>query len=77
MAGATLFDTAAMYSGGASEKRLGELARGTAALIATKFPSGLRSKTEDMPQALDASLARLGRQTVDLDQHHHSRAQPG
>ena len=27
-AGATLFDTAAMYSGGASESRLGELARG-------------------------------------------------
>ena len=27
-AGVTLFDTAAMYSGGASERRLGELARG-------------------------------------------------
>ncbi len=33
-AGVTLFDTAAMYSGGASELRLGELARGTQALIA-------------------------------------------
>jgi aryl-alcohol dehydrogenase-like predicted oxidoreductase len=39
-AGVTLFDTAAMYSNGASERRLGELARGTAALIATKFPAG-------------------------------------
>jgi aryl-alcohol dehydrogenase-like predicted oxidoreductase len=69
-AGVTLFDTAAMYSGGASELRLGELARGTQALIATKFPPGIGSKTEDMPKALDASLARLGRSSLDLYQHH-------
>jgi aryl-alcohol dehydrogenase-like predicted oxidoreductase len=69
-AGVTLFDTAAMYSGGASEHRLGELARGKDVLIATKFPPGLFSRTEDMPQALDASLARLGRSWVDLYQHH-------
>jgi len=69
-AGATLFDTAAMYSGGASERRLGELARGKEVLIATKFPPGVFTRTEDMPQALDASLARLGRSAVDLYQHH-------
>ena len=69
-AGATLFDTAAMYSGGASEARLGELARGKDLLIATKFPPSPFSRTEDMPRALDASLARLGRATVDLYQHH-------
>jgi aryl-alcohol dehydrogenase-like predicted oxidoreductase len=69
-AGATLFDTAAMYSGGASERRLGELARGKDVLIATKFPPGFFTRTEDMPQALDASLARLGRSSVDLYQHH-------
>lgn len=69
-AGVTLFDTAAMYSGGASERRLGDLARGTDVLIATKFPPSLFSRTEDMPQALDASLARLGRSWVDLYQHH-------
>ncbi len=69
-AGATLFDTAEMYSGGASERRLGELARGKDFLIATKFPPGLFTRTEDMPQALDASLARLGRSSVDLYQHH-------
>src|SRR5512146_1530889 len=51
-AGVNLFDTAAMYSGGASERRLGELARGTAVLIATKFPPSPLSRTEDMPQAL-------------------------
>ena len=69
-AGATLFDTAAMYSNGASEQRLGVLARGTAALIATKFPQGMRSTAEDMPRALAGSLARLGRDTIDLYQHH-------
>lgn len=69
-AGVTLFDTAAMYSYGASERRLGVLARGTAALIATKFPPGMRATAEDMPRALRESLARLGRDTVDLYQHH-------
>jgi aryl-alcohol dehydrogenase-like predicted oxidoreductase len=59
-----------MYSDGASERRLGELARGKEVLIATKFPPNPFSRTEDMPQALDASLARLGRSWVDLYQHH-------
>jgi aryl-alcohol dehydrogenase-like predicted oxidoreductase len=70
-AGVTLFDTAAMYSGGASERRLGELAHGKYILIATKFPPGFFSRAEDMPKALDASLTRLGRNSVDLYQHHY------
>ena len=69
-AGVTMFDTAEMYSGGASERRLGELARDKDVLIATKFPPSPFSRTEDMPQMLDASLARLGRSWVDLYQHH-------
>jgi aryl-alcohol dehydrogenase-like predicted oxidoreductase len=69
-AGVNLFDTAAMYGNGASERRLGELARGKEILIATKFPPGFLSGTDSMPKALDASLARLGRSTVDLYQHH-------
>ena len=69
-AGVTLFDTAAMYSGGASERRLGELARGKDIRLATKFPPNPFSRAENMPQALDASLARLGRSSVDLYQHH-------
>jgi len=69
-AGVTLFDTAEMYSSGASEQRLGELARGKDIVIATKFPPNPLSRTEDMPQALEASLARLGRDSVDLYQHH-------
>jgi aryl-alcohol dehydrogenase-like predicted oxidoreductase len=67
-AGVTLFDTAAMYSGGASELRLGELARGTEAILATKFPSGFLARADSMPRDLDASIAHLGR--VDLYQHH-------
>jgi aryl-alcohol dehydrogenase-like predicted oxidoreductase len=69
-AGVNLFDTAAMYSRGASERRLGELARDKDVLIATRFPPGLFSRTESMPEALDASLARLGRGSVALYQHH-------
>jgi len=69
-AGVTLFDTAEMYSNGASESRLGELARGQEVLLATKFPPSLFSRTESMPPALEASLKRLGRSTVDLYQHH-------
>jgi aryl-alcohol dehydrogenase-like predicted oxidoreductase len=69
-AGVTLFDTAEMYSGGASERRLGELARGKAVVLATKFPPSPFARAESLPSALDASLARLGRSAVDLFQHH-------
>jgi aryl-alcohol dehydrogenase-like predicted oxidoreductase len=69
-AGANLFDTAAFYSGGASERRLGELARGKDVLIATKFPGGFSFKAEDLPKELEANLARLGRDSIDLYQHH-------
>ncbi len=69
-AGVTLFDTAAMYAGGASERRLGEFAPGTEAIIATKFPPRIRATEADLPSALDASLARLGTSSVDLYQHH-------
>jgi aryl-alcohol dehydrogenase-like predicted oxidoreductase len=69
-AGVTLFDTAAMYSGGASERRLGELARGKNVLIASKFPSSFSFRAEGLPKELTASLARLGRDSIDLYQHH-------
>ena len=69
-AGVDLFDTAAMYGGGASEQRLGELAEGQRAVIATKFPPGWRSTAEALPDALDQSLTRLRRSTIDLYQHH-------
>ena len=69
-AGVDLFDTAAFYSGGASERRLGELVQGKDVLVATKFPGGFSFKTEDLPKELEANLARLGRGSIDLFQHH-------
>ncbi len=73
-AGANLFDTAAMYSGGASERRVGELARGKDVLVASKFPSGFSFRVEDFPKELEATLARLGRDSIDLYQHHFPNA---
>jgi aryl-alcohol dehydrogenase-like predicted oxidoreductase len=69
-AGINLVDTAAFYSAGASETRVGELAQGTDVLIASKFPSGLRFRADDFPHELAASLNRLGRPNLDLYQHH-------
>jgi aryl-alcohol dehydrogenase-like predicted oxidoreductase len=69
-AGVNLFDTAAMYSGGASERRLGELVRGRDFWVASKFPGSFSFKADDFPKELNASLARLGRASIDLYQHH-------
>jgi aryl-alcohol dehydrogenase-like predicted oxidoreductase len=69
-AGVNLFDTAAMYSRGASERRLGELAEGQSVVIATKFPPGWLSRADTLLDALDQSLARLRRSAIDLYQHH-------
>jgi aryl-alcohol dehydrogenase-like predicted oxidoreductase len=69
-AGANFFDTAAMYSGGAAERRLGELAQGKSVIIASKFPSGFSFRAENFSKELDASLARLGRDSIELYQHH-------
>lgn len=69
-AGVTLFDTAAAYSNGACERRVGELAAGTAVLIATKFPPSGKTDVDEMPWALGESLRRLRRTSIDLYQHH-------
>jgi len=72
--GVLLFDTMNMYSGGKSERRLGELARGTGAVIATKFmpsrlvPPAFPYLPSHLPKLLDAALARLGRTAVDVFQ---------
>jgi aryl-alcohol dehydrogenase-like predicted oxidoreductase len=67
----TLFDTAAMYSFGAAERRLGELARDHELQIATKFPANMRARADDLPATLEASLARLGRSSIELYMHHY------
>ena len=69
-AGVNLFDTAAQYSLGAAERRLGELTRGKNVLIATKYPSGFSFLPKDFPKELGATLARLERSSIDLYQHH-------
>ena len=69
-AGVNLFDTAAQYSLGAAERRLGELTRGKDVLIATKYPSGFSFLPKDFPRELEATLARLERSSIDLYQHH-------
>lgn len=73
-AGINLFDTAAMYSMGAAERRLGELTRGRDVIIATKYPSGFSFKVEDFPKEVEATLTRLGRDSIDLYQHHYPNA---
>ena len=70
--GVNLIDTAEMYSNGASERRVGELSRGRDVLIATKFPPSPFARDENYPKALEDSLARLGRSTIDLYQIHFS-----
>jgi aryl-alcohol dehydrogenase-like predicted oxidoreductase len=64
------FDTAAMYSAGGSERRLGELADGRDVVIATKFPPTPFGRVPDLHAALNASLTNLRRSTIDLYQHH-------
>ena len=64
------FDTAAMYSGGGSERRLGQLTEGKTAVIATKFPPSPFGRADDLPAALEASLGNLRRTSIDLYQHH-------
>jgi aryl-alcohol dehydrogenase-like predicted oxidoreductase len=65
------FDTAAMYSAGGSERRLGELAEGKDVVIATKFPPTPFGRIHDLPGALESSLGNLRRSSIDLYQHHY------
>lgn len=77
-AGVTLFDTAEMYGSGNSERRLGEVARDSTAIVATKYAPSypfpfffLPRSSRHLPKALDASLSRLQRSRVDLYQIHY------
>jgi aryl-alcohol dehydrogenase-like predicted oxidoreductase len=71
--GINLFDTAEIYNSGASERALGRAlaASGAEALVATKFaPLPWRVTSGSLHRALNASLQRLQRETVDLYQIH-------
>lgn len=69
-AGITWFDTAEIYGRGSSEERLGELTEGRDVLIASKFMPLPPRTAAALPKALDRSLARLHRRTLDLYQIH-------
>jgi aryl-alcohol dehydrogenase-like predicted oxidoreductase len=73
--GLNFFDTAEIYGQGESERLLGqcirEYGRGRQVIIATKFaPFPNRFSARTLLDALDASLERLGVQTIDLYQIH-------
>ena len=68
-AGVAFFDSAEMYAGGRSELALGECGRQRPdpVVLATKFaPLPHRVAPRQLADALDRSLARLGRDAVDL-----------
>ncbi|HSW12936.1 MAG TPA: aldo/keto reductase [Solimonas sp.] len=78
-AGVNLFDTADVYSNGASEEILGAAIKGRrdAVLISTKIslptgrgPNELGSSRHRLPRAVDAALRRLGTDCIDLLQLH-------
>lgn len=78
-AGVTLFDTADVYSGGASEEVLGEAIRGRRedVLISTKTALPMGDGPQDwgasrsrLIRAVEASLRRLGTDHIDLLQLH-------
>jgi aryl-alcohol dehydrogenase (NADP+) len=81
--GGTLVDTADVYSGGVSEEIIGRWFANRPAdltepvVLATKgrfpldsFPNGAGLSTRHLTRALDASLTRLGRDSIDLYQVH-------
>ena len=69
--GVNLFDTAEGYGGGHSEEVLGRALKGKrdGVIVATKVGGGHLS-SDQLPQALEASLQRLGTDYVDLYQIH-------
>ena len=79
--GITFFDTADMYGGGRNEELLGRAIRGQRdqVIIATKFGNmrnpdgtfkGVNGRPEYLRQCCDASLTRLGVETIDLYYQH-------
>lgn len=71
-AGVNFIDTAETYGFGASERLVGELAKGLEGfVIGTKlFPYPWRVRRQDLLHALRKALARLGMTCVDLYQMH-------
>lgn len=66
--GLNFFDTAEVYTGGDSERFLGEFTRRDPrpVIIASKLSPIFRLSPHQLMDALDASLMRLDRQTIDI-----------
>jgi aryl-alcohol dehydrogenase-like predicted oxidoreductase len=82
-AGVTYFDTAPSYGDGRSEENLGRALRSlgdpAAARVGTKVsltPGDLAEPAAAVRRSLEASLARLGRDSVDLFQLHNPLREP-
>jgi len=80
--GMTYFDTAAQYGNGVSEQNIGRVLRELEAdvLLGTKLQFGqaeLREGRARIQTLLDESLARLGRDSVDILFYHGRIGQPG
>lgn len=78
-AGVTLFDTADVYSNGASERILGAALKGrrSSAIVSTKIslrsgtgPNDVGSSRHHLVEAVNAALERLGTDYIDLLQLH-------
>ncbi len=72
-AGLNFFDTAEIYGSGESERILGDCVRqdGRSVIIASKFaPLPYRLSAKTLLDALNKSLERLGRDSIDLYQVH-------
>ncbi len=80
--GVTYFDTAAQYGDGLSEQNLGRVLRELkpeGILVGTKLQFGtaeLQTGPNRIRELFDASLSRLGRESVDI-LFYHGRIQPG
>ena len=79
--GVNLLDTADVYGGGHNEELVGRAIRGRRdeVVLATKFgilrdeegkPAGISGRPDHIRQACEASLRRLGVETIDLYQQH-------
>jgi aryl-alcohol dehydrogenase-like predicted oxidoreductase len=79
--GITYFDTAAAYGNGVSETNLGRVLRALKPrlIVGTKFtaPRDPATMQAGIAASLDASLARLGVETVDLFQMHNPVSEGG
>lgn len=62
-----IFDTAPVYGGGSSEKRLGKLAENNSeVIISTKYFPAEKSGTSNVKKSFEKSLSRLKRESVDI-----------